>query len=265
MFHRVLVILAAAAMPAVASAELRDYCPDRPGIGTPSCTIDAGHTSVELGLADWTRTRNSDEHSDQWLLGDVLIRYGIADHAEVQIGWAGYGFDRDRSPPSAARDTRQGAGDVRLALRRNLAHPDGSGFSIAMMPMVTLPVGHRPIGEGDWGASFDLPMSYELNDRFSLEFVPEVAVAVDEDGHGRHWSEAAVAGLATKFGEKLTLTSEYRFENDRDPGEHQNLHMAGLSIAMQPKDGLQFDVGANKGLSHAAADIAVYFGVSRRF
>lgn len=265
MLHRVLIALALIGSPAAAVAEMRDYCPDRPGIGTPTCTIDTGHASVELGLADWTLTRNSDERSGQLLLGDILIRYGIADHAEVQLGWTGFGRSHDRSPPTGARETRRGTGDVRFALRRNLVNPDGSGFSIAAMPAMTLPVGRMPIGAGDWGASFDLPMSYELNDRFSLELVPEIAAAVDQDGHGRHLSQAAVAGLEAKLCKTLALTTEYRFEHDRDPAGHADLHMAGLSLALQPRGNLQFDVGANAGLNHAAADVQVYFGVSRRF
>ena len=49
-----LAILAAAllASAAPAGAEgLRDFCPDRPGLGTPPCTMDPGHFDVELGLA----------------------------------------------------------------------------------------------------------------------------------------------------------------------------------------------------------------------
>src|SRR6185503_1298265 len=40
---------------------LRDFCPDRPGLGTPACTMDPGHIAVELGLGDWTLTRQSGE------------------------------------------------------------------------------------------------------------------------------------------------------------------------------------------------------------
>jgi len=81
-----LATLLSVASGAATGADLRDYCPDRPGLGTPSRTVDPGHVSVEMGMADWTLDRTSAERTDTLLPGDVLIRYGIADHAEVQFG-----------------------------------------------------------------------------------------------------------------------------------------------------------------------------------
>jgi len=43
-----LALLAAA--PAMAQDKQRDFCPDRPGLGTPPCTFDPGHGDIEVGL-----------------------------------------------------------------------------------------------------------------------------------------------------------------------------------------------------------------------
>jgi hypothetical protein len=133
------------------------------------------------------------------------------------------------------------------------------------MPFATLPVGREPIGAGDWGAGLRVPLSYELDDRFSIELVPEADAAVDADGEGRHLSYGGVAGLETKFGPALTATAEYQFVRDRDPAGHESQQLAGLSLAWQPRDDLQFDVGANGGLDRHAPDVELYVGVSRRF
>jgi len=263
---RPLLAFCITAMPLAASAaDLRDYCPDRPGIGTPSCIIDRGHASVELGIADWTLYRSPDERDSSLVLGEGLLRYGLTDTTEVQLGWTGYGRDDDHDRLSGTRDIRHGSGDVMIAMRQNLRNPDGSGFSVSLMPFATLPVGRQPIGAGDWGAGLRAPVSYALDDRLSLEWVPEADAAVDEDGHGRHLAYGAVGGLALKMSEAITTTAELQLLRDDDPAGHRTQRLAGLSLAWQPRGDLQIDVGANGGLDRDTPDVELYFGVARRF
>ena len=44
--------------------QLRDLCPDRPGLGTPACTVDKGRVLLEVGLADWTRDDSGGTRTD---------------------------------------------------------------------------------------------------------------------------------------------------------------------------------------------------------
>ena len=155
--------------------ELRDFCPDRPGLGTPACTMDRGHVAVELGLGDWTLTRQSGEREDDIATGDLLVRYGLASSLEMQIGWTAYTHVRTRSGNVVARNG--GTGDVFVALRQNLHDPDGSGFSIAVMPYATLPTGSHGIGAGDWGAGMLVPISYELPHGLALDLTAEADAA----------------------------------------------------------------------------------------
>ncbi len=255
-----------AALPGMASAEtLRDYCPDRPGLGTPACTIDRGHASFELGLADWTRDRTPEERSDTLVGGDALLRLGLTDSTELQLGWTSYGRIRELDRLTGDRSTAHGTGDVGFAVRQNLRNPDGSGLSIALMPSVTLPVGGRTIGAGDWGAAIDMPMSYELGPVFALALTTQIAAAVDEDRDGRHLAYGEIVGVSAKLGEQVTATLEAQAQRDRDPDGPATLLLAGLSLGWQPADNWQIDVGSNAGLNHASPDVQVYFGVSRRF
>jgi hypothetical protein len=259
------VLLALALLPAAARAQERDYCPDRPGIGTPACTMAPGRFSFEVGLGNWTLDRTSEAREDVFLTGDALLRYGIADHAEVQAAWTGLGLARTRERSTGAVTHRSGTGDITLALRRNLAHPDGSGLALAVMPYVSLPVGGATIGAGDWGAGLMVPLSYELSNRVMLATTTEFDAAVDEDRHGRHFAFAEVVGAELALSERLSATAEYQVTVDRDPHGHSVAHLSGLSLGWQPSDSLQLDLGANAGLDHNAPDAEVYLGVSRRF
>jgi hypothetical protein len=256
-----ILALAVLALPAAAGAEpLRDFCPDRPGLGTPACTIDKGHGDIEIGVTDWTLEKAGGERTDGWTFADTLVRYGLTDRLEVQLGWTAYGTVRDRTGAGPATHAG-GTGDVMLALRRNLASPDGSGFSAALMPYVGLPTGGRTLGAGTWSAGLLLPVSYQLPGNLALDFTARVEAAPDDDRHGRHLAYGGVAGLDMPVSGALGATLELSAQREEDSTEL----LAGLSFAYMPRPDLQFDVGANAGLSASAPDAELYVGIARRF
>jgi hypothetical protein len=254
------LLLAAGAAQA---EDLRDFCPDRPGLGTPACTIDKGHAAIELGLGDWTLTRQGGDREDDFATGDLLVRYGLTSSLEMQVGWTAYTHVRARSGKFVAH--QGGVGDVFVALRQNLHDPDGSGFSIALMPYATLPTGSDGIGAGDWGAGLLVPMSYELPHGLALDFTAEADAAVDADGNGRHFAYSAIFGLDVPLADKVGATAEFSAGRDEDPSGHSTELLAGLSAGWTPNDNLQLDVGANVGLNRDSPDVELYFGVARRF
>lgn len=263
-----ILILLVALMPGVAFAqtdELRDLCADRPGLGTPACTVDKGRVVVELGLGDWTREQDTASRTDMIQTGDMLVRLGLAEHLEVQVGWTAYGHVRTRDRLSGAIEKEDGVGDVRVALRRNLSNPDGAGFSVALMPYASVPTGGSAIGDGDWGAGLLLPVSFDIGHGLSLEWVPEIDAAVDEDRSGRHVAYGSVAGLGFDLSDSLSGTVEASLIRDDDPSGHVTEALAGLSFGWQPSADMQFDIGVNAGLNADSPDGEVYFGLVRRF
>lgn len=255
----------AAAVPASAQEQERDFCADRPGLGTPTCTLDPGRVQVELGLGDWTRDSTATERRTEWVTGDVLVRIGVGPTTEVQLAWTAYGRTRlrDRVTGVVARD--DGTGDVLLAVRQNLLSPDGSGTTVAVQPFVTLPTGGSAIGAGDWGAGVLLPFGFELSDRVSLAFTASAEAAVDEDGDGRHFAAGGVAGIGFDLSDSLNATLELAVTHDDDPAGASTPVLSGLSFGWQVAPDWQLDAGANVGLNRSADDIQLYFGVSHRF
>jgi hypothetical protein len=257
---------AAAALAASTGAQaqgVREFCPDRPGLGTPPCTMDPGHVAVEIGLAEWTLERSAGERTDTLALGETLVRVGLTDNLEAQVGWTAYGHVRERG--ASGRSSDSGVGDVTVALRRNLANPDGSGFSVALMSYATLPTGNAVLGAGDWSAGLLVPVSYDLPHGLQLGFTGQVEAAVDEDRHGRHLAYGGIAGLSADLTKTVSATAELSALRDEDPSGHSTELLAGLSAAWMAKDDLQLDVGANIGLNEAAPDVQLYAGVSKRF
>ena len=263
MMFAAMAVSTAASAPALA-AEGRDLCPERPGLGTPACTVDAGAVVAEVGLADWTLDRNAEGRTDQWAFGDALLRVGLTPTLEVQAGWTMLGHVRVRDAATNDVTSLTRTGDVTLALRQNLRNPDGSSFSIAVMPYATLPVGGEGVGAGDWGAGVIVPASFELG-ALSLGLTTHVDAAVDADGDGRHLAYGSVVGLGFGMTDNLSATAELSLTRDRDPGGHSTEALAGLSLGWQPDEDSQWDMGVNAGLNRNSPDVELYLGYARRF
>jgi hypothetical protein len=254
----------AGAVPGHAEA-LRDLCADRPGLGTPACTIDKGHVAIELGLADWTREDQGNERTDTLLTGDALLRYGLTDRLEVQLGWTALGHVRDRDAMAGTIERTTATGDVTLALRGNLHNPDGSGFSAALMPYVSLPVGRTPVGAGDWGAGMLAPLSVDLGDGLSLGATPRIDAAIDEDGQGRHFGYGSVVGLQIEISDRLSLTEEVSLYRDNDPAGHATQALEGVALAWKAGANSQWDLGGVIGLNRDSPDLELSVGYVMRF
>lgn len=241
----------------------RDYCPARPGLGSPACTIDPGRVSVETSLADWTLDKQPGDRTDTVLIGDTLVRIGLTRDIEAQIGWTPVRFVRERAGGSIDRATR--VGDATLGLKANFANPDGSGLSIAAQPFVTLPVGRSPVGAGDWGAGVVMPVTYDLSKTVNIQFVPEIDAAVNGSRRGRHFAASAVVGIGIQLSDKLTVELEDQLVRDADPGGKTWQDSAALSFAYKVRDNLQLDIGAIAGLNRDTPDFELVAGIARRF
>lgn len=263
---RSLMLVAAltVASPPACASEGRDLCADRPGLGTPACTVEPGRVILELGLGDWTGDGDAARRTDTILTGDALLRVGLTSALEAQVGWTALGTVRERDRVTGAVSRTTQTGDVTLALRQNLRSPDGSGFSLAVMPYATLPIGGRAIGAGDWGAGLVVPFSVEMG-ALSIGLTPHIDAAVDSDGDDRHLAYGSVAGIGLDVSDALSVAAELSLTRDCDAAGHATEALAGLSAGWQTDADSQWDVGANIGLNRDSPDVQLYVGFARRF
>ncbi|NIJ32237.1 transporter [Sphingomonas oligoaromativorans] len=261
----VLAMCGLAGFAGQARADERDFCADRPGKATPSCTLDPGRFQIEAGLFDYAHSRDHDTIEDDESTGDLLLRYGVDDHTEARIGWDGYGWTRSRDRMTGLVEHGQGSGDLTLSLRRNLRHPDDSGTAFAVMPSVTLPVGRNPIGSGTWSAGIVTPFGADLAKNWRLTLDPEVDAAADQDRHGRHLAYAMAAAVTRSVGEDWQFTVEGWAMRDDDPSGHSTQSSVDFSTAWQRTRNQQFDLSAYVGTSRATPRIEWVLGVSQRF
>jgi hypothetical protein len=261
--RRWLFLLPAALAAVPAAAQDRPYCPARPGLGEPACTMAPGQVSVEIGAIAWERSDGSGTRTDLMTVADTLARVGVTDSSEVSIAWAPYLRERTRDSHGIA--TEQGGSDVTLAFKQNLHNPDGTGFALAIEPHLTLPVAGMPGGAGDWSAGFAVPASFDLGHGLALQSTGEADAAVDADRHGRHLALSEVLGLGIALGHNLSATGEVELVRDWDPAGETTQAYAGIALGLSLSDDLQLDAGAVAGLDVAASDVQLYAGIARRF
>jgi hypothetical protein len=248
------LLLLALSSPAWAQ---EDFCTDRPGLGTPACTIGARRLAVEVGVIDFEQDRSSGQRSRTVSAGDVLLRYGLSDRSEIQAGWTPYTATAEQG-----RERRSGVGDVTLAFRRTLSSGE---VALAAMPFVTVPTGSNGFGAGDWAAGLIVPASADLPAGFGLAVTGSVEAAVDADRAGRHLAYGAVVGLDLPAPAGFGATVELAARRDRDPLGATTSWLAGLSGTWAPSERLQLDLGAEVGLDRDTPDVALHLGFARRF
>ncbi len=259
---RFLSVAVLLALAAPAHAELREFCASRPGLGTPACTVDPGHVMVEVGLADWTRDNSADARNDTVLFGDTLVRVGLDDRTEAQVGWTPYGHVRVRDKASGLVTRAGGTGDVSLGLRRSVSGPGGS---VAIQPFVTVPVGGSAIGAGDWGAGVIVPIGFDLGHDVQLSLSPEIDAAVNASGSGRHLAYGSVIGLSAPLAKGLSGTIEFQAVRDEDTAGATTQAFASASLAWMVGANTQLDLGGVAGFNRDSPDAEVYVGIARRF
>ena len=240
----------------------RDFCPDRPGKGSPSCVVDPGVFQVEVSAVDAAFQRSGPGSTDTYAVGSLEMRFGLTPKLEGQVAWTPYTQVRTRD----GEGKMQGVGDVVLLLRRSLRNPDGAGFSVALEPFVSLPTGQDGIGAGGWQGGLIAPISVPLSDKLALGLAPEVDIVRDADGQGTHLAWTMAAGLSWPVG-PVTLGAELWGSLDDDPGDRTESASLDLTLAWSPpsQEDLQFDLGVYGGLTRDTPDLEVSVGVSRRF
>ena len=246
------------AAPALAKDEPR-FCPNRPTLGTSTCTTEPDRVLVEMSGIDWTRDDRPGAREDTLLFGDLLTRTGLGANTELQLSWTPFGQVRTRDKATGAVTTERGVGDVRLGVRQLLMGPngEGDGIALAIEPFVTLPVGRTPIGDTAWSAGVVLPVTYDLSDDWALGFTGEATAVPGDAGRGHHLALGGTLGIGRKLSDRVSAVGELSVRHEDSASAAL---VTAFSIAWQPRSRLQLDALAVAGLNRAAPDFQLQIG-----
>ena len=226
-------------------------------MGTPACTLAHGQAMLETTAFGIDHSNGPDQDLDVFTLADTLLRYGIDDSTEIQLGLTGFVQSRATDRASGVADRASGIGDSYLAVRRSFA-----GF--ALEGYVTLPTGDSAVSAGTWGAGLVVPIDLPSPGPFQLSLTPEAGAVPNASGTGRHLLYGAVLGLsgplARDWGGGLEVSA---VQDDEPDGPNFGSKLAG-TLAHQATERLQLNAEVDVVIEGAAPRTIALVGFALR-
>ena len=155
-----LVLIVALLFTGLQVAHSQSYTPDRPGFGNGSYITPESVFGVEAGLSYQTA-----EFYDQISIGQLLLRYGVAENLELRAGLGSYtsleingaGFSR----------TASGFQDMSIGAKYNFLSGEGQP-SISGLASISLPVGDDAFSSDEVVPSLSVLADYAIDETFSV-------------------------------------------------------------------------------------------------
>ena len=236
-------------------------CTDRPTKANATCTVPAGHWQLEADLVNWTHASAGGVSTDVILAPNPTLKYGISDKLDVEFNIAPYEEIRAKFGPFA--QTESGVGDLFLHLK--WAAVSNSSWSLSVVPWVKAPTADHHIGNGEVEGGLAVPVSFNLPDKFSLTFGPELDSFENAALDGHHLNMVQLLSVSRPVTDKIGLSVEYWNDQNWDPLGTVSQSSADVAATYGVSNTLQLDVGANFGLNRATPRSQLYVGVSKRW
>ena len=260
------IFVIAAVLGSIATSAVADHqpiCADRPSKSTGECTVPKGDWQIETGLIDWSRDRSGGVKTDTASWGGSLIKYGISDNADLELGMTP--LETVRTGGNGLDEHHSSFGDTLIRAKYRLTAADAPVL-VAIDPFVKLPTANHNLGNRKVEGGLVVATSATLGKSgLTLSLDPELDWVADADGSGHHAATQQVINLGLAVNDKLSLSAEIWGRWDWDPAGTGKQASADASIAYLTSKNVQLDAGANFGLNRQTPDVEVYSGVSVRF
>jgi hypothetical protein len=182
----------------------------------------------------------------------ALMRIGVAPRIELRVGADGF-----LVADLGRLDRTTGFSDVEIAAKCRLFDQDQIGFDLALLPILSLPVGSERFSSGTYDPTIKiawaraLPAGFDISGNINISAVSDPGGRFNQDALSVSVGHDLPAGFGA-YGEV------YGFSRiDRDGGE-AIIFNAGVSRPIGGR--MQFDLEAGRGLTAAAPDWFVGFG-----
>jgi hypothetical protein len=255
-------LLLALPLPAVATeGEETPICTDRPTKANAVCTVPVGKWQLESSAASWSRTEAGGVETKSTTLGSSVMKYGVSDRSEIQVGLTPY--VRVETEVAGVKSRHSGVGDLTVRYRHRLT-ADGAPIQVAAIPFVKLPTADGGIGNGRVEGGIAVPVSI-ASGPVTVVLGPELDLLADADGGGHHPALVNLVNVAGPIAPGLTLVGEIWTMTNFDPADSVTQASADAALAWLVNNWVQLDVGANFGLNRNTADVEIYAGAGVRF
>lgn len=247
---------------------MRPMSTDRPDTTESPFTVDAGHVQLEMSFIDYTHDRRDGVTTRTLAAAPLLVKFGLTSSIDLQIGGDPWTQTESEDDAAGTTDRVSGFGDTVLRLKINLFGNDDAedfgGWTLAVMPFVTLPTARDGLGSDKAEGGIIVPAALDLGDGWGLGLMAELDFVSDSDGDGYAYDFLHTATIAYDFSEQVGAFIEYAgYLSLSDQEDYRAYFDAGATYALTGD--IQLDCGVRIGLTEAADDIGLFTGVSLRW
>ena len=229
-----------------------DFDFDRPGSGMSTGITPVGHLAWEQGLPT---VSYQEDHDDQTLTlnGDMLLRTGLANGLELQLGWVGPVWQQHKH--AGIKDENNGLGDVSIGLKKAIdLHDDRLSMAILADAIIAT-------GNDEFSAHDDI---YRLSSAVAYKFsdLINTSITMRYEAQDSNWAVTAIPTLDYKIAGKLSGYSEFIYRK----AESQDYEYGvGTGLVYALNDRMQLDANIGVDLNGEAKSYNGGFGVSVLF
>lgn len=242
------------------TALMRELTTDRPDKTESPYTVDAGHYQLEMDFLSYTR----DAGVENFAIAPINLKAGLLNNLDLQLIVETYNVQRTRYRGAQKGGTVSGFGDLLVRLKQNFWGNDGGRTAFGVMPFVKIPTNQHGLGNSAVEGGIIFPLAIELPGKFDLGAMTEVDWLENEENSRYHEEfinsitlSHAIVGELSGYVEFFSAVS-----NARHAGWVGTFDF-GFTYKLTPN--LQFDAGANIGVTPAADDLNPFLGVSFRY
>lgn len=237
----------------VPHALLRDLSP-----GETAFTVDVGHIQIEMDMVSFTDDHRNGARTHSIGIGATTFKVGVRPNIDLHIATQFVSIDRE----ALARSQVTGVGDFTASLKINAWGNDGGTTAFAVMPYVTVPAG--PISFRGSEGGVILPFAVAVAGGFAVDLVPQFDVVHAVSGRGYEVSAAQTVTIGHDIVGPVAATVEAVI--GRALRSHAPVTATGdaaVTFAFSPN--LQFELGANVGLTRSTERLSAFIGITKRY
>lgn len=251
------LVLCAFATPAFADDAISA---DRPDVANSSDTVGAGHWQLETGLA-WSRQRADGMTTDSWTT-PALLRIGLGERWELRFG--GDGLQHAAVHADGRREAASGLSDLDVGAKYRWQATGPGGASLAWLLDALLPTGARAVRGHGVRPGLMLAADWNFPHDNGLTVMPGIVHDSDDAGH-RFDAGVLAASFDHAWTPRVHQFVELAAEQLAARTHGGNVATFDTGATWRPDNDSQLDAAVNLGLTHAAPDLALTIGWSRRW
>lgn len=211
---------------------------DRPGAGIGTGITPVGQLAWEQGLPTVSyQEQNIEGVKDKTLTlnGDMLLRTGLANGLELQLGWQGPVWQQHKR--AGFKTETDGLGDVSIGLKKAIDLKDDR-LSMAVLAEAIIATGNNEFTAHDDIYSLTSAVAYEFSDLIGT------SITMRYEAQNSNWAVTAIPTIDYKIAGKLSGYSEFIYRKAESQDYQYGLG-TGLVYAINDRAQLDASLGVD--------------------